>query len=811
MRQLACSAADMFARLARPTFRRRRGRTTECGRFCSAPGGGHATTLELRNLQLASALRVAMGTQQSCTKTCSKCTADCARSANACGDDFDEERPGGDPAGAIFEETLEDLNGLDRQMMQFCASSNLAAVRWLLHLGAHHDSCDSNGTTCLHVACRAGALSVVRELLRYPVLLSTLDSAGWTPLHIAVLMGRPEVVVRLLQAGATVDAANCKGQVPSELCADSATYEAIRSYELHQHQSPGKPWQFQKEHGPGEDIVGSRLQYEPFFVPRQPVVRSQQYKKEFQRIGMLMFNRQPGFGLAFLVAAGVTRDYPVDMSSFLRRSKVDIRQVGSFLGEAFSLSHTIRLEFINSVVLQGTGVVSGMIQVFHMLQLPDDLQKINRLVHGVARIWWRQHERLQRDLANGLTVAKPRPVGALGSSLPQLHLTEELTGLELKQYLTSSDALHQLMFSTVLLHWYVYRDGSLPKRELDYTVWRRLNANVEQGGGDVPEHVQREIHALIHKTFIPELAVMAANRAMSSNHWDAAGGGADEAGGHGPDDIKPYSQALTPYAAVEGWVQFVSGGFPRPQGLGGIQTVTYKHVSSIFSEVTHTASSTAFGGTGPSREAGLGSLAGRRVGALATQAAEAMPATISPAPGFNVPGGSGGLKREDHAWLSLCYTLLFFSATPQMGFPYAFVELRRVAVASLNEESRVLTLVGASEPEESCETGLADAGGDGAGGLSNTCREGGMSTGQPMPVNIVLLLPDGRWQEMSLPKLELCVPSREDLQMWSMHLMAACQGKVPKPVTPSESTSHTSGPRVALAIPTQSLDQVRAA
>ena len=29
-----------------------------------------------------------------------------------------------------------------------------------------------------------------------------------------------------------------------------------------------------------QDIVGSRLQYEPFFVPRQPVIRSQQFKKE---------------------------------------------------------------------------------------------------------------------------------------------------------------------------------------------------------------------------------------------------------------------------------------------------------------------------------------------------------------------------------------------------------------------------------------------------------------------------------------------------------------------------------------------------
>ena len=34
-----------------------------------------------------------------------------------------------------------------------------------------------------------------------------------------------------------------------------------------------------------EDIVGSRLQYEPFFVPRQPVIRSQQFKKDTRAVG----------------------------------------------------------------------------------------------------------------------------------------------------------------------------------------------------------------------------------------------------------------------------------------------------------------------------------------------------------------------------------------------------------------------------------------------------------------------------------------------------------------------------------------------
>merc|ERR1719424_545206 len=150
-------------------------------------------------------------------------------------------------------------------------------------------------------------------------------------------------------------------------------------------------------------------------------------KKEFQKIGTLMFNQQPGYGLAFLVASGVARDYPVDMSTFFRRSKVAINQVGSFLGEAFSLSHTIRLEFINSVVLQNTGVVSALARVFHMLQLPDDLQKINRLVHGVARIWWRQHERMVKD-QHGPAAAAKKQTSTDANGPAQM---EELVGLEL--------------------------------------------------------------------------------------------------------------------------------------------------------------------------------------------------------------------------------------------------------------------------------------------------------------------------------------------------------------------------------------------
>ena len=70
-----------------------------------------------------------------------------------------------DPAGAVFTETLEELNEIDRFLLHFSSSRNLAGVRWLSLLGANPDACDTNGTTCLHAACRSGSLAVIKEIL----------------------------------------------------------------------------------------------------------------------------------------------------------------------------------------------------------------------------------------------------------------------------------------------------------------------------------------------------------------------------------------------------------------------------------------------------------------------------------------------------------------------------------------------------------------------------------------------------------------------------------------------------------------------
>lgn len=78
-----------------------------------------------------------------------------------------------DSAGAVFTETLEELNEVDRLLLLFSASRNLAGVRWLIRLGANPDACDTNGTTCLHTACRSGSVTIdayprIDHLLRGP-------------------------------------------------------------------------------------------------------------------------------------------------------------------------------------------------------------------------------------------------------------------------------------------------------------------------------------------------------------------------------------------------------------------------------------------------------------------------------------------------------------------------------------------------------------------------------------------------------------------------------------------------------------------
>eukprot|EP00434_Breviolum_minutum_P038655 symbB.v1.2.034296.t1/scaffold4400.1/size40136/1 len=133
-----------------------------------------------------------------------------------------------DPAGVCFEDTLGAID--ERLSFSFAGSSNLAALRWGFVHGANPKVADSNGTTLLHVAARAGSFQVVKDLVLRSVDVNACDCAGWTPLHVASCMGRQDVSLYLLQMGARTSKTS-RGLTPEKLCSHPHTKEVVVGFE----------------------------------------------------------------------------------------------------------------------------------------------------------------------------------------------------------------------------------------------------------------------------------------------------------------------------------------------------------------------------------------------------------------------------------------------------------------------------------------------------------------------------------------------------------------------------------------------------
>lgn len=415
-------------------------------------------------------------------------TLSCRRT---CGiDDVDQEFSC-DPAGVVFDDTTRHLNELDRLTFRFAGSTNLSALRWLFVFGASPEVYDSQGTTLLHVAARTGSLQIVKDLVRRGFDPNTVDNAGWTALHVASCMGRRDVSLYLLQSGCKAHSRNHRGQTAQDVCSHPWTKEIVTMYDTTSKAKSsdiGFPTRAtdSNEYGSstGSPTFGAALHFEPFFVPRDAVLHEPMHREELQKLGVEIFNRSPGHGLAFLIAAGGVRDYPVEVNSFLVRIGAEPTQLGEFLGEDFPIAQTLRLEFLNSLPLLGTGVVAALETAFHEMAVPGGWVKADRLTRGVAHFWWRQHEEeLQESQEGGLDVLRNlQCVGTRG----------ELAGLELQRLLLGSESLHRLMFSALMLHQWIKKGQRMTLSE-----WVQLNTGIEGNGNDVPMHVQRGIYQVI--------------------------------------------------------------------------------------------------------------------------------------------------------------------------------------------------------------------------------------------------------------------------------------------------------------------------
>lgn len=668
-----------------------------------------------------------------------------------------------DPAGTIFNETLEDLNEVDRLLLLFSSSTNLAAARWLFVLGANADACDTNGVTCLHSACRSGSLQVVREFISRGLPLDAVDIAGWTPLHVSLFMGRRSVALELLQFGADLSIRNGRGLLPSDLCSDVWLREAISACAAHRHShGPERPWEFDRV-GVCEDIqISSRLRFEPFFVPRAAALRDLKNTISLQQLGVEIFNHRPGQGLAFLVSTGSVRDFPVELSSFLSEHQVSLAQVGEFLGEDFSLSQTLRLEYINAVRLMSTGVVSALAKVFKQFRIPSDMQKIDRLIDGIAQIWWRQHEQLREKDYPSREDDKVNEDG-------------EVEGLRLMRHFSSYDELHQLMFSAVMLHWNLYAPLP-PSQRIMPDQWLSMNAVASSSpstggtsGLDDPEKVSlRQVFSLVYnmisRNFYPQLQIW-------SNQPESTGM---------PCTPSSPGTSMLPSAEDEcdGWAFLVGGGFPSFAGSSG--TITYRHIRSILSETTTTAVTLASPNVSRQQDAvamghrhhdpsrsGMGG-AGPGIGAFSTGHGELR---LSPAPG-EVIVQSG---RQDWVWLAVRSGLLLLAPKPNHWAPYAFVNLCDAIVQNMDRASLIITLVASSTNSKPADSTQGRA-------MPGLRCNGGVSSDGTLPpeaegpqLQLIFLLPDGRWQVLEIPRLKVQVPDTRQLDQWRACLAMHCR------------------------------------
>lgn len=676
------------------------------------------------------------------------------------------------PAGAIFPETLEDLNEMDRLLLIFAQTPNLAAIRWLFVLGANVDACDTNGSTALHAACRSGSLQVVQELTASTLPIDAVDVAGWTPLHVAMFMGRRAVVVHLLQKGAEGSCRNIKGLTPSDLSSDVLLREMITSCAAHRKaHGTSQTWEHRQSAEELKDIkISSRLRFEPFFVPRAPVMKDVGSVSVLQQLGLEIFNQRPGQGLAFLVSTGTVRDFPVELSTFLTEHGVSPKQVGEFLGEDFSLAQTLRLEYINSVRLIGTGVVSCLAKVCKQFTLPTDMHKIDRIIDGVAQIWWRQHEHFSlKDADKG------------GEEEG-----DEVEGLRLMKQIGSYDVLHQLMFSAIMLHWNLYAPLP-PSQRVTPEKWLEINEGMGVSGSSGPDrehaattmrYVQGLVYNIISHTFFPQLQV------WSTTTLSKTPSSAEPAEQEETQDLKV--EASSGPEPRQGWVQLVGAGLPAFVGTSG--TLTYRHIRSIMSETTSAASTLATPST--SR----------------LSRGEPPPSGSLP-PAFELPdlsfgqkgswprGGQGSRGQpissmstagQDWVWVTLRHGFLFLSSKPKPWVPYAFLHLAGVCLETDRRGNRFrLQAIPFAEDPRSPVRRLASQ--DQPGGAEKLVAR----------LQLVFLLPDGRWQVVDVEHLEVRVLDESSLDLWStaftLHAREAVnpsQGKkVPRP--PENSTSST--------------------
>lgn len=334
-------------------------------------------------------------------------------------------------------------------------------------------------------------------------------------------------------------------------------------------------------------------------------------------------------------------------------------------------------------------------KVFTRVHMPSDMQKINRLLESVAQIWWRQHERLQEY---------PHHIPG-----DQDNNGSEVEGVPLMKCMPNFSTLHQLMYSTVMLHWSLYAPLP-PSQRVTLTQWLQMNAGL--AGSDASEkgreeevfkkakkqrsqddplrYMLRLIYQVISRAFIPQLQIWHAPQQQSLGKLPPGPKDIDEAN-------EPTDGDETKEQNMEGWANLAGGGFSSSGGTLG-STVTYRHLRSIHCETTTTKWASPVNSRVSSRpvmDSGLPPPPSVLECEAPAAVTAASPCSFAPAVTAGAIQSRNNMKPagSERVWLTLQDSLLMFAKKPQNWAPYAFVHLAQVVTRNVDSQTFTLTLV----------------------------------------------------------------------------------------------------------------------
>eukprot|EP00434_Breviolum_minutum_P012104 symbB.v1.2.010672.t1/scaffold700.1/size171416/13 len=322
-----------------------------------------------------------------------------------------------------------------------------------------------------------------------------------------------------------------------------------------------------------------------------------------------------------MVASGVVRDFPMDLITYLRTNECSPRQIGWFLSEDFSLAKILRMEFFNSVRLLDTGVLSALCFALLGLRLPLDLQRLDRCMWSLAECWWRQHIRAKR-----------------AGTLRKIVAQGEICGKNLWEYVVSVEDLHELFFSTVILHWNLH--APLPQSQR-LTVSEWMDMHCVGGIQIVPHAVLGPLYEVLARAPIDQLLLVPSP---------------------GEEQLEscPAGSLCGAEATLEGWASVRGDGLQM--GLEESQQLPLHGLEENISSLCE------------------GTFSARRP----KRPSHAVQVLAAPEP------------SRDAAWLTFCGSLLLLSAD-QLQCPFAFLQLKEVQLADVDPGRALLSLHGTSE------------------------------------------------------------------------------------------------------------------